>query len=120
MFADKPRSLGNEQDSTGRAVIDILRHLRGLLSRQIGPYSGNQRCRDQASGLEDIGRARLADTFGTFGGRPGAAFDKGAACRRKCRTYPPAEIGRAQVWTPVTNAPRGCRLLREKKNITKM
>src|SRR3546814_13338862 len=87
IFADKPRALGNEQDATGRAVIDILRHLRGHLSRQIGPYSGNQRCRDQASGLEDIGRARLADTFGTFGGRPGAEFGRAS--------------GRERVWESV-------------------
>src|SRR3546814_7098078 len=44
-------------------------------------------------------------------------FTPASDWNRACRSSKKKEIGRAHVWTPVTNAHLVCRLLLEKKNI---
>ena len=55
VLADDARALGYEQDAPRRAVIDILRHLRGDLARKVGSDAGDQRGRDDGAGLQNRG-----------------------------------------------------------------
>jgi hypothetical protein len=52
--ADKLRSLRDEQVFPGRAVVDILGHLGGDLTGQIGAYPGDERRRNDCTGLDHI------------------------------------------------------------------
>src|SRR3546814_1799477 len=90
-------------------VAEGRRQLRSALDRR--PALGVQR--------NVVGRAR-----GPGDAQPaGIAFDRVEEGRRRLREAEgmvarrPAEIGRAHVRTPVTNAQLVCRLLLEKKNI---
>src|SRR3546814_20735696 len=85
ILTDESCALRNEQDATGRTVIDILRHLRGDLPREVGADTGDQRRRNDAPALEDVGRAGSTNAFGTFVRFAGAALEKGT------------EIGRASL-----------------------
>src|SRR3546814_5857435 len=60
------------QEMARRAVVDGLRHLRRYLSRQIGPDAGEQRRRDDRSGLKDVRTGRRVELIG----RDGAPIDR--------------------------------------------
>src|SRR3546814_7404512 len=68
--------------------------------------------------------ARSGRSPSGIGGRSGAAIvparqlDGGTQPMQRCAGIALAEIGRAHVWTPVTNAHLVCRLLLEKKKKT--
>ena len=64
VLADQPRSLRQEQDAAGRAVIDILRHLRRDLAGQIGADAGDERGGNHRPGLKDVRRRRSNDAIG--------------------------------------------------------
>src|SRR3546814_15040212 len=52
VIADQPRSLRHQQDSAGRAIIDILGDLRGDLAGKVGSQAGDQRGRYDVPGLQ--------------------------------------------------------------------
>ena len=56
ILADDARSLRDQEQRACRAVIDILRDLRGDLARQIRTDAGNHCSRDHGPCLKDIGR----------------------------------------------------------------
>ena len=58
VFADNARSLGDEQDLAGRAIIDVLRDLGRYQTGQVRSNAGDERGRDHGPGLKDIGRCR--------------------------------------------------------------
>ncbi len=64
VLADKPGALRDQQNTAGRAVIDVLGHLGGDLPRQIGTQPGQQRRGNHRAGLEDIGAGRRLDAIG--------------------------------------------------------
>ena len=82
VLADEARALRDEEVRAGRAVIDILRHLRGDLAGQIGADAGDERRRDDGAGLQDIGRGLLGETIGLTVRRSGSALTK--ASLRSC------------------------------------
>ena len=56
ILADDARSLRNQQQRAGRAVIDIFRDLRGDLAGKVRADAGNHRRRDYGPCLKDVGR----------------------------------------------------------------
>src|SRR5690606_10593939 len=63
ILADDARSLRDQQQAAGRAVIDVLGHLGRDLAGQIGTDAGDKRRRDHRPGLKDIGRCRWCDAI---------------------------------------------------------
>ena len=43
VLADNPRALRDQKQSAGRTVVDVFRHLRSDLARQIGANAGDER-----------------------------------------------------------------------------
>jgi hypothetical protein len=54
ILADDAGALRHEQDLARRAVVDVLRHLRGDLAGQIGTDAGDERGGNHGAGLKHI------------------------------------------------------------------
>ena len=63
VLTDDARSLRDQEQAAGRAVIDVLGHLRRDLARKVGTDAGDERGRDHGPGLKDVGRCRRRDTI---------------------------------------------------------
>ena len=71
------RTLRDQQESAGRAVIDILGDLRGDLAGQIRPQAGDQCRRDHRAGLEQILAGGWVDAIGADGAAIDVAVEEG-------------------------------------------
>src|SRR5690606_36208310 len=78
IFADQTRSLRNEQDAPGRAVIDVPRHLSGDLAGKVRTNASDECGRDDAAGLHDIERGRRYQTLDADGALARRLRHKGA------------------------------------------
>ena len=58
ILADQPSPLRDQQAAPRGAVIDVRRHLRGDLAGQVRTDAGDERGRDNATGLHDVWRCR--------------------------------------------------------------
>lgn len=77
ILADQAGALRDQQMAPGRAVIDVLRDLRGDLAGKIGLDAGNQRGGDHGSSLHDIGRRFLLYAVGTVRASVSFGVDEG-------------------------------------------
>jgi len=73
VLAQQPGPLRDDQDSAGRAVIDVLGDLGGDLPRQVGADARDQRGGDDGARLQHIRRCRRHDAIG----RDDASIDSG-------------------------------------------
>ena len=64
VFTDEARALRDQQEATGRAVIDIGRHLRGDLTGKVRAQTRDQRRRNDRTGLDHIGAWRIGEPGG--------------------------------------------------------
>src|SRR3546814_6033370 len=53
ILADDARALWHQQDTAGRAVVNVLGNLRGNLARPVGPDDRDQCCGYNGSRLKD-------------------------------------------------------------------
>jgi hypothetical protein len=105
VLTNDPCSLRDQKNAARRAIINILRHLGCDLARKIGTDSGNERCRNHRTRLQNIGRGGSSNAVGGYG-----AFIRGRIQKCEltvlrgwcCRLWRKTKIG--QVW----NGRRSC------------
>jgi hypothetical protein len=77
ILPDEARTLRDQQDFAGRAVINILGYLGGDLSGQIGVQPGDEGRRDDRAGLNDISACRRLNAVRAGGAPIDGAVEEG-------------------------------------------
>ncbi len=76
ILADDASALRHEQDLARRAIIDVLRDLRGDLAGKIGTDAGDERGGDHGSGLKHILRCGRCYAIGRDGALVGRLIEE--------------------------------------------
>ena len=114
VLADEAGRPAAQAGAARRAVIDVLRHLRGDLARQVGADAGDERGRDDGARLEHIGRRGRGDAIGRDGAAVGGRIEEGELPilrGRRGRLRSEAEPGEVRHGGGLIGRSCGCALL---------
>jgi hypothetical protein len=101
ILTDEAGALRDEENVSGRAVMDVFRHLSRDLAWEVGTDAGDERGGNDGASLKHVGRRRRPNAIRRDGALVGRLIEEGKLailCRGRRRQRREAEAGEIRLW----------------------